>query len=196
MGQKGKVLSGVIVAGIVLLLFIYFFTPKPYTPPISPASLDIGTVDVWREFRSPSERFVVSFPTPPQRAMDSVPMPSSDERIRYDMLLSQAKNGTICMVTIIDYPPSVDIANPDAVLTTAIQEMVAGNPANHLLKTEKGKWLGFPKTDFVIGSKDAVIDGRAILKGSSLFMISVAAHDPQTADAAFKKLSDSFVLTE
>jgi hypothetical protein len=195
MEQKTKLFAGVIFAVVIILSFFYFFNPKQ--PPVTTAAIPVVlVVDEWREFRSPSERFIVSFPTPPQRAIESIPMPSSDERIRYDMVLSQAKTGTICMVNIIDYPSSVDVSNSEAVLTTAIQEIVSGNQANHLVKSEKTTFQGLPAMDFVIVNQDATIQGMAILKGSALFMLSVADHDPAVVASTFKKLADSFQLIQ
>ena len=197
MEQKAKLFAGIIFGVVIILLLLYAFSPKPYHPPAVPAAVQhVNAPDVWKEFRSPSERFVVSLPTPPQRAIESIPMPSSDERINYDMVLSQAKSGTICMVNIIDYPPSVDVSNAEAVLTTAIKEIVAGHQSNRLVKSDKGTFHGFPGMDFVIVNQDATILGRAILKRSSLFVLSVADHDPQVADTVFKKLADSFVITD
>ena len=197
MEQKTKLFAGIIFAVVIILSFFYFFNPKPYQPPATPAVIPVAlVVEDWREFRSPTERFTVSLPTPPQRAIESIPMPSSDERIRYDMVLSQAKTGTICMVNIIDYPSSVDVSNSEAVLTTAIQEIVSGNQANHLVKSEKTTFQGLPAINFVIVNQDATIHGMAILKGSSLFMLSVADHDPAVVDATFKKLTDSFQLIQ
>jgi hypothetical protein len=197
MVQKAKLFAGIFLGAVVILLFAYFFTPKRYhSLAMSDSVQAMKLVDEWRTFCSLSERFSVSLPSPPQRAIEFIPIPSSNERIRYDMLLSQAKSGTICMVNIIDYPSSIDVSNSDTILETIIKEIVAGNQANRLMKTDKGIFYGFPGIDFVIVNHDATIYGRTVLNGRSLFVLSVADHDPQDADTAFKKLTDSFVITE
>ena len=186
------------VVGIAIIFILaHLFTPQPYKPALSSSALSgMDLAENWREYRSPSKRFAVSLPAPPQHAVESVAVPSSGEKIRYDMFLAQAKRGTIYVVNIIDYPPSVDVANIEAVLSMAVNEIVAGNQANHLLKADRGLACGWPSMDFVIGNPEATIYGRSIVKGSSLFVVSVADHDSQVAQEAFKKLSDSFRITE
>jgi hypothetical protein len=197
MDQKAKVCAGIIFGVVIILLLFYVINRTPYQSPAALKAVHpVTIVEEWRSFRSPSGRYVVSLPTPPQQAFESIPMPSSDEHIRYDMVLSLAKSGTICMVNIIDYPPSVDVSNADGVLANAIKEIVAGHQANRLVKNDKGIFYTFPGMDFVIVNQDATIRGRAILKGNSLFVVSVADHDPQVAEAVFTKLADSFVITD
>ena len=197
MEKKTKLYAVIIFGVVVILLLTYFFTPKAYRTSV-PFTIEYPPtiLEEWREFRSPTERFQVSLPTVPQRATESVSVPSSDEHICYDLVLSQAKSGTICMVNIIDYPPSVNLSLADDVLENAIKGMVANNQANHLEKSEKGTFYGFPGIDFIIVNQDATIYGREFLKGRSLFMMSVADHDAKVAETVFKKLADSFVLSE
>jgi hypothetical protein len=197
MEKKTKLYALIIIGVVVILILTYFFTPKAYRTSI-PATMEHPQtiLEEWREFRSPTERFHVSLPTAPQRATESFPVPSSDEHICYDLVLSQAKSGTICMVNIIDYPPSVDVSRTDYILENAIKAMVANNQANHLEKSEKGTFYGFPGMDFIIVNQDATIYGREFLKGRSLFVMSVADHDAKAAETVFKRLAESFSLSE
>jgi hypothetical protein len=197
MGQKAKIFACIIFGVAILIVIGIFFTSSPYKPRAVPSSAKMVTsIDEWIVYRSPPERFIVSLPAPPQRAIENVPMPSSEEKIRYDMILSQSKRGTIFLLNIIDYPSSVAITNPEDVLMSAIKEIVGGNQSNQLVKAEKGTFYGLPGIDFVIANPEATIQGRAILKERSLFVISVADHDPQIAQQSFVKLADSFALIE
>lgn len=198
MGQKAKISVGVIIAVIIILVLTVLFTPTPYTPrAMRDAPQQMGDVfEQWTTYRSPSERFVVSLPSPPQRAIEAVPMPSSDEKIQYDTILSQSKSGAIFIVTIIDYPPSVCVDDPKDILVTAVKEIAVGNKDNQIEKSDMGTFESMPGLDFVITNPNATIQGRAILKGRSLYVMSVADRDPRAANDNFAKLADSFSLTK
>ena len=101
------------------------------------------------------------------------------------------------MINVIDYPPSVDVTDPRGVLKASADEILGSNSANKMLKSDFGTSLGFPTMDFTIGNHQATVNGRAILKGHSLFVLTVADGDPQVASSSFTKMADSFrIITE
>ena len=196
-----KAIKLIIIGALVLLAVVWlgrFFSPNAGNVPPSSAkqSVNADLPEQWKEYRSPSKRFAVSLPSAPQHAVESVPIPSSDEKIRYDMFLAQSRRGTVYMVNIIDYPPSVDCSDVESVFGKSLSEIVAGNPANKIFKTERTTLFDCPAMDFVIVNPEATMYGRSLLKGNSLFILSVADNDPQKAKEAFQTLADSFRMTD
>lgn len=194
MELSGKVVAGVFIGAVVLLLFVRMCSSGSTSRADSIAAVSVA--EVWKEYLAPSKRFVVSLPTPPQHAVQTIPTEVPSEKIRHDMMLSQAKRGTIFMVNMIDYPQSVDVANSKEVLLAAIKEIVAGNPLNQLVRTDFGSSFGFPSMDFVIKNHDIIIRGKAVLKEHSLYVITVADDNPQTVDDSYTKLIRSFKILD
>lgn len=196
MEQRAKLFAGIIFVVVTILMILYFVSPNSNTSSIMPKAAPAMCIDEWREFRSPAGHFTISLPTPPQEATASVPTPSSEELIQYDMLLSQSKRGTICMVNIIDYPQSVDVSNAETVLKTAIQEIVAGNQSNQLKRQESITFQGCPAIEFVILNEQAAVHGMAMLKNRSLYVISATDQELEDTEDAFQKMSESFRIIE
>lgn len=192
--MKLRIVVLILVAIVILFAVSRLYSPKTHQPPVQPP---VRTVEkVWQEYASPSNRFGVSLPELPQRVVGVRPVPTSKEEIRYETYLSMTKSGSILMINVIDYPPSVDVTDSKGVLKAAADDILGSNPLNQMLKSEVGVSLGYPSMDFTIGNKEATVQGRDVLKGHTLFVLTVADHDPRVASTLFNKMADSFRISE
>jgi hypothetical protein len=186
----------ILIVVVTLFAVARLYNPKPNQPQVQ-APVPVRAVEkVWQDYTPPSNRFSVSLPELPQRVVGVRPTPTAKDEIRYESFLSMAKNGSILMINVIDYPPSVDVTDSKGVLKAAAEEILGSNPTNQMLKSEAGVSLGYPSMDFTIGNKDATVQGRDILEGHTLFVLTVADHDPRVASTLFNKMADSFRITE
>jgi hypothetical protein len=192
--MKLRLVALILITIVTLFAVSRLWSPKPQQPPVQPSVRAIEKV--WHEYSSPSNRFSVNLPELPQHVVGVRPMPTAKEEIRYETFLSMSKSGSILLINVIDYPPSVDVTDSKGVLKAAAEEILGSNPTNQMLKSEAGVSLGYPSMDFTIGNKDATVQGRDILKGHTLFVLSVADHDPRVASTLFNKMADSFRITE
>lgn len=189
-----RVVALIFVAVVVLFAVSRLYNPKPLQPTIQ---APVPTIEkAWQEYSSPSNRFSASLPELPQRVVGVRPMPTAKEEIRYETFLSMTKSGSILMINVIDYPPSVDVTDSKGVLKAAADEILGSNPMNQMLKSEVGVSLGYPSMDFTISNKEATVQGRDVLKGHTLFVLTVADHDPRVASTLFNKMADSFRINE
>ena len=194
--MKPRIVVPILIVVVILFAVVRLYNPKPDQPPVQ-AQVPVRVVEkVWQEYTSPSSRFSTSFPELPQRVVGVRPTSTAKEEIRYESFLSMAKSGSILMINVIDYPPSVDVTDSKGVLKAAAEEILGSNPTNQMLKSEAGVSLGYPSMDFTIGNKDATVQGRDILEGHTLFVLTVADHDPRVASTLFNKMADSFRITE
>jgi hypothetical protein len=193
--MKFRIVALTIIGIAVLVAVVRLYSPKPDQ---MPSQIPVRTVEKeWQEYSSPSNRFSVILPELPQHVVGGRPMPTGKEEIHYDTFLSMAKEGTVILINVIDYPSSVNVTDTKGVLQAAVDEIRGSNPANQILKNEVGVSLGYPSMDFTIGNKEAAVQGRAILKGHALFVLTVADPDPRVASSVFTKMADSFrIITE
>lgn len=186
----------VIVYGILVILCLFVLdifrrSRHETTPP--PESLLITDYQ-WREFRESSGKFKALLPSLPQHAAEVVPLPSGEGVIRYDMFLSQEKDGTTFMISQIQYPRDFDTNNPNHLLEGVMSEMLNGNTNNALKSRETAIVNGCPGLDFVIENSDVVIRSRTFLLEKTLYVLTVIDRKSIETKAVFKKFTDSFEL--
>lgn len=199
MGRGKKV--GIVFLGVLLGVFLCYFaftkraTPARVNPPI-PLPVESEIVEEWKAYSPQSERFQVSFPSFPQHAAQSIPMPEGNGVVRYDMYLAQARNGATYMINVIEYPSSFDTSDAETILSGVMKEMVAGNPGNTLVKNEKTSLFGNPALEFIIHNQESSIKTVTIQKDHFIFVLSAADSTERGAEQNFSKLIKSFKICE
>ena len=151
--------------------------------------------DTWKKFTSVNNEFSVLLPTLPQHVQEKVTLPNGKGAIEYHMYLSQEKDGTTLMISMIQYPQAFDTSKPDLLLENVMKEMASGSTTNELQNVEKGAFQSFPALDFSIENKDFSLRCKAFLHNKTLYVLSVidrtAAGD---INAVFDKFMNSFEL--
>ena len=161
----------------------------------TPAVVSTATSD-WKEFTPQSGKFKVMLPALPQHASEAVPLPSGQGMIKYDMYLSQEKDGTTYMISLIQYPDNFDTANTEELLNGVMKEMMSGSANNKLINSEKGVFRQATALDFAIQNSDVFIRSKTFLVSKTLFVLTLIDRNPQGVEELFKKFIDSFTLGE
>lgn len=194
--MKGRI--AVVLASLFLLVLLstyFLFAPKPYKhtekTPIMPIPL-AEPPEEWKEYAPATQEFSVRIPTLPQHAADATPAQNTSGFVHYDIYFAQSRAGSTYVINVIEYPLTFDTTNPDVVLNGVMQEMLGGNPANQLMKSNRGNFSGYPSAEFALKNPDVEAYTRAILKGRSLYVLTVMDKDSQQAQANFTKFTDSF----
>lgn len=185
----------VIVYGLIALVVFFAFnlfnrSGKEETLPESSSSMP------WKEFRDQAATFKVQLPALPQHASEAVPLPGGQGVIRYDMYLSQEKDGTTFMISRIQYPNEFDTNNSSQLLEGVLTEMMGGNTNNNLKESTKGSYRGFPSLDFLIQNNDVLIRSKTFLSNKTLYVLTLIDRNKGEIDSSFKIFSESFELLQ
>jgi len=195
--MRRKSMVWVLLVLVVLgVLFYFLFCPNPYRSveeETEVISINVSAAEEeWQEFYPASHRFVVMMPVVPQYAHESVPASQGEGSVQYNMYFAQSRRGTTYLVNVIEYPPSFDLSNVDALLRGVAQEMVSGNSSNQLLKEDRKEILGCPSIDFVIKNDEVLAQTRAMLRGNTLFVLTVMDKEQEYLQTQFARFTNSF----
>lgn len=161
--------------------------------PISASKqLTPGRFANWLSYSAPSGKFSISFPAPPQNATQTVKDPKSDLLRNYDMYVSETEDGSIYMVSLIQFPKAEE--TPEILQKTIISDLVAASPTNQLKSMSAGTYNKIPTVDFVIENPERIVKGRSFFEGNTLYLISTIAKVGNFAPADYDYFIKSFDL--
>lgn len=128
----------------------------------------------WKEFNHTDGRFNALFPVLPQHVTDKIEDPLTKEPRKYDMYAAADEHGTGFIISTITFPDKVDESNSDAILRSAVNDVLSRNKENKLKMTKAGKFLNSSSLDFALENKEVTVAGKAILHGNILYVLSMA----------------------
>lgn len=159
-------------AALVLIILSVIFLKDSYRVlPIagSDPSLVPRFAD-WQEFKAPKGAFQALFPTIPQAASQTVRDPKTQQVRTYDMYVAERSNGTIFMVSLIEFPGYT--GSLEDLKKTIINDLIVSNPQNQLKSMTVGIYKLFPTIDFVITNRITTINGRIFSDGNVIYLLS------------------------
>lgn len=143
----------------------------------------------WSLFESGEGRFRVALPGQPTRRQAELDEASPETAlVRFTTQLGET---TTLEVSYADYPDAIAEIEPRLVLTGAITgsvERASGTLVEQTPLTAEGS----PAVDYLIQGEGGWLQARAILVTNRLYVLQVAAPDPDAA--AFERLVTSFEL--
>jgi hypothetical protein len=146
----------------------------------------------WREFISTASGFKVSVPDYPQQASQAVPIPNTNKKRKYKMYASEKVDGTVFMISVITYPSVADLSPPAVVVEELISEMVGKNPNNHLEKITHTTFKGHEAVDFVIQNPERKVDGKVVVIGKVLYLLTYIAKNQNFSEDDYKHFIETF----
>ncbi len=190
----------IVVIIIILFLIVMFMKDNSKSVPSdmmketkeAPATGQTASISDWKKFTSDDNQFSVSLPTIPQHASEAVPLPNGQGAITYDMYLSQEKDGSTFMISLIHYPENFDTSNPDVLLEGVMKEMLSGSEDNTLKSSEKKQFKDLPSLDFAITNKDFIIHGFTFLSDKNLYVLTMIDRNMSHDETQFNQFVNSF----
>ncbi len=195
MNKPAKIIGtvGLLLVGIFSLIFVLHGPRSKSQKTAPPQQVMLSDVDdLLMEYIIPGKQFNASFPAAPQHVSGNQNVLQDGEKLGYDIYIAQSRLGTTYMVNVIQYPPTFNVSLSEKILKSAVDEICSSNPANTITKSDVGTFSGFPSLDFVVENPLAEIQGRVILKGTTLFVISVAGENKDTLHKHYEKFLSSF----
>jgi hypothetical protein len=180
---------------IIVVVLVFFWWNRSQDSAQSSGGVAVSTLD-WKEFNPNNGKFTVFLPTLPQHASDAVPLPSGLGFIKYDMYLSQERDGTVFMISMIQYPNDYDTANAQMLLENVMKELMGGNVHNKLKTSQKGMYKDLPCLDFLIENNEILIRSKAFIMSKTLFVLTLIDKTPADVEEHFKRYFEAFHLSE
>lgn len=184
-----------LIAMAVLLGFKWFvrdawkaFPSGPSMEVTPPARSD------WKDFTPSSNKFKVRVPILPQQATETVSDPLTRHTRLYDMYVSQEADGTIYMVSSIQFQDKRDTLDPQGLLKNTVNDMMRSNLDNSLVKSQSTIYDGFPAQDFVIQNPQMTMEGKAFLDHETLYILTTIENGKNYKPEDFNYFIKSFQL--
>ena len=183
----------------ILAIGLFYLGQPAHEPP--PQTIDFANAvhqltaedfSAWKEFVPQSKLFRVELPYPPQHATDLISMPNSDKKRRFDMYASEKGNGAVFLISVITYPEEVHPSSVEDTLKQTIEELMKHNPDNRLSKSEHTFFDQHPALDFAIANREFLVQGKALLIGRSVYMLSYASRVGEFDAEDYRYFIDSF----
>lgn len=163
-------LFGTLMLVLLILAMIFFKDSYKVLPLQGSDPSGVSKFADWREFKAPQGTFQAKFPTVPQHASQSVRDPKTQQLREYEMYVGEEGNGSIFMVSVIDFPNSKE--NPETLKKTIMNDLLVSNPQNQLKSMKVGTYKLFSTVDFVITGPDKTINGRVFSDGNNLYLLT------------------------
>lgn len=177
------ILIGVLVATV----FIYHFSSQ--YPNYLPIKEQLGKTSLqWISYTPPSEKFRVLFPLMPQNAKQTV-----GKRV-YDMYVSEKGDGTLFMVSLINFENEKEKPSTDLLLASVANDMMESNPENKIKKMEPGTFLKDPSLTFILENTKVDIEAKTFFVKNTLYILSRISPKNKLDENEFNQFVDSFTL--
>lgn len=147
---------------------------------------------IWKLFKPKNDRFEVLLPSIPQHVSEK--HPTGTEFTKYDVYLSQDREGSVYMISLTVYPDSYEMGSPEEVLEAVKNGALGSNSKNELKSSEVSTYLNMPSMDFAIESAESAIRSKVIVSDKTLVVLTAMNRDPAHLDADFATFAGSFVL--
>jgi hypothetical protein len=195
--------------GLIILLAILFFsifigyflirTNPNYPAPKKMEELKTAEIAApgdsqWINYESPSKNFKVKLPSLPQKTAKTFTEPKTQNKRNYEVYVSEGKDNAVYMINIITFD-DIKNAKEDEMLTEVANDLMTTHPDNKLIKTEAGKFMGFPSLKFTLASEKVEIDALTFVNGKTLYVLTRVSPAAASDASQFKYFINSFELT-
>lgn len=171
------------------LLFVY--------QPQKNSQSEIDRFSTWKPFIPASRLFKASLPYKPQYGKDAIAIPNSDKMRRFDMYASENIDGSLFLISMITYPPEINVSqDADEILQKNVEEIVANKPGNRLSKMNKGVFKAFKALDFDFENQKYQVSGKAFVNGNIVYILTYSTIDKKVDPEEFNYFIDSFQLND
>lgn len=193
--------SFLIVLALIVLIGSYLVTRNAKESykvlPIDEQNpLQTGGSDLqkWREFTNAEGKFKVLLPILPQHVTDKINDPVTQEPRKFDMFAAADENGTAYVVSMITLPNKIDSKDIEKALRNVVNDMLARNKSNKLKVAKLGVFQGANALDFAFENGDVTVVGKAILRGTTIYILSMVGKTEAYSGKEFDFFVNSFEI--
>lgn len=178
----------ILVACIIAIYFGVTQYQKSYEvlPAKLPAKPHAPMFGGWQEFTT--KKFSVLLPTLPQNAKEKV------QNRLYDMYVAEKEDGTIFMISLIDFNQVINPEKTKAILNAIMEDLLSSNPENELKSSNMDTFENVTSLNFTIQNKQIIMKGRAFLEGQTLYVLTYISKLTNKSEDEYKFFINSFHL--
>ena len=147
----------------------------------------------WKSFTPRSQLFQVLLPSTPQYGKESIAIPNSDQKRRYDMYLSEKVDGTLFLISVISYPSAYDISSHDT-LRQLIEELRNNNQQAKMNQFSQTTLQGYRAIEFDFENQTFETAGMAIRDDHVVYMLTYTTQKENFDDEEFEHFIHSFKI--
>ncbi len=143
--------------------------------------------------------FSAQFPENPDHSGQIIEIPQSDLTIRYDTYVAETKSdGSVYVVSVWEYPESVDIRRPELNLQEGFAGMLQALPESQVLFMKASEMQGHKSLEFWISCEDVFFRGFLISVNHTLYQVFMVYRnkDPKSLDHEYDTFTQSFKITK
>ena len=199
MNQK-KIYAVSVVVGIIIGGVVIFFatrggkTPSSLpTPAPSSVTVDAAAFASWVEVAPDSRLFTARFPAAPDLSVGKVPIKDTDLSLIQEMHVAKDEQDNAYFAVTFVYPQPFDRDDPQKVLKTVLDGMVAALPGAKLTDSSTADYQGGPALEFVIeDAKGLITQGKLFFREQVLYQVMVTYEEGSLEDSAYLYFLESF----
>lgn len=156
---------------LCIILFSWFAIShyqKAYEvlPASLPKKLEAPGYKDWHAFTPRSQKFSVLLPVLPQHAAEN----QADRH--YDMYVAEKSDGTLFMISLINFKNPVDPKHHEIVLNSIMEDLLNSNSSNELKSSHTDTFENRKSLDFTIENKEIIINGKAFMDDQTLYVLT------------------------
>ncbi len=190
------IFAGLIIAAMILLFFLNLKKSWEVLPVFPAPEMPGSSFQNWNMFNDPEKEFQVLFPSVPKNASKELRNEQTAEVSKQNVFVAEKTNGSIYMISRIEFPSTDIVKDEEKVLKAAIDDLVNANPKNVLISSKAENFQGKKALRFEIRNQDVYTQGLAFLRDSSLYVLTAISRTTDRDDAEFGNFVSSFQYTK
>lgn len=150
----------------------------------------------WQNYSFPESGFSVDFPKKPERVQQTIDVPKSELKIKYETFLSEPTDSIVFVVSVWNYPSQVDMSKPEGNLQDGFGGMLSALPGSEVLNMKMATISGFKSLEFLVKNEDIYFQGKLIIVHNTLFQVFAVYKNTEDMTNNYLHFINSFKLIE
>lgn len=142
--------------------------------------------------------FSIKFPEKPDHTDQIIEIPQSELTIRYNTYMTERKkDGSVYIVSVWDYPDSLDMSRPELNLQEGFAGMLQALPDSQVLFMQASQIQGHKSLEFWICCDDIYFRGMLISVNHTLYQVFIVYKSDESVnfEKEYKTFIQSFKIT-
>lgn len=179
--------------GIILFIFVCYLIVFVTATPKERAVLEAAPPE-WVNVSEPTQGFKGHFPSQPKTIIDTLPLPGNEGKATYYLYISTLPDDTTYMVKVIDFPDTLSLDKPMALLTKSVEEMLAKDKENILESKEEIDFAGEKALEFSFSNSLTKLKAITFIKKGKQYMVAYLARHDRFDETSFRAFVSDFTF--
>ena len=147
----------------------------------------------WEKLHSIEGNCEILFPNKPHHLKQRIPIEKTNEKLNYDVYLSQIdEDNSICMMIIANFPDKIDKINEKQSLEGFFNGIVNHKNEKKIIYADFSDFHDSSALDFLFENQNRYFKGKVFVNENKLYLIAMEYNNYLNLDATFEKYITSF----